>query len=96
MGTLFLDEIGERPLDVQVKLLRLLQQRETEKLGSTTRAAVDVRVIAATHRNLAAMVEDGTFGGDLYCGLSVVRWTYRPCGNARTTSRIWLSTCLLV
>jgi len=71
-GTLFLDEIGELPLEMQVKLLRLLQHGEVEKLGATGRIAVDVRVVAATNRNLQAMIEDGTFREDLYYRLAVV------------------------
>jgi DNA-binding NtrC family response regulator len=71
-GTLFLDEIGELPLELQVKLLRLLQQGEIEKIGATEPQIVDVRVIAATHRNLAAMAEDGTFREDLYYRLAVI------------------------
>lgn len=71
-GTLFLDEIGELPLELQVKLLRLIQQGEVEKLGITGVTKIDVRIIAATHRNLQAMVEDGAFREDLYYRLAVI------------------------
>jgi DNA-binding NtrC family response regulator len=71
-GTLFLDEIGELPLELQVKLLRLIQQGEIEKLGFAGVSKVDVRIIAATHRNLQAMVEDETFREDLYYRLAVI------------------------
>ena len=71
-GTLFLDEIGEMPLELQVKLLRLLQQGEVEKVGATEVMRVDVRVIAATHRNLQTMIEDGAFRDDLYYRLAVI------------------------
>jgi two-component system NtrC family response regulator len=71
-GTLFLDEIGELPLELQVKLLRLIQQGEIEKLGVTGVTRIDVRIIAATHRNLEAMVEDGAFREDLYYRLAVI------------------------
>lgn len=71
-GTLFLDEIGEMPGELQVKLLRLVQQGELEKVGATSPARVDVRLVAATHRNLRAMIEDGSFREDLYYRLAVI------------------------
>jgi two-component system NtrC family response regulator len=71
-GTLFLDEIGEMPLELQVKMLRLIQQGEIEKVGGTEPSKVNVRIIAATHRNLTAMIEDETFREDLYYRLAVI------------------------
>lgn len=71
-GTLFLDEIGEMPGELQVKLLRLIQQGEVEKVGAASTLHVDVRIIAATHRDLKAMIEDGTFREDLFYRLAVI------------------------
>jgi DNA-binding NtrC family response regulator len=71
-GTLFLDEIGEMPLELQVKMLRVIQQGEIEKIGGSQPGKVDVRIIAATHRNLQAMLEDETFREDLYYRLAVI------------------------
>ena len=71
-GTLFLDEIAEIPLDLQAKLLRLLQERTYERVGDAKQMTLEARVIAATHRDLAAMVAKGTFREDLYYRLRVV------------------------
>jgi len=70
-GTLFLDEVGDISLELQSKLLRVLQEKEFERLGSTRTQQVDVRIVAATHRDLKQMVEEGTFRRDLYYRLHV-------------------------
>jgi sigma-54 specific flagellar transcriptional regulator A len=70
-GTLFLDEIGDMPLPMQVKLLRVLQERTFERVGSNKTQSVDVRIITATHKNLEKMIEDGSFREDLFYRLNV-------------------------
>jgi DNA-binding NtrC family response regulator len=71
-GTLFLDEIGEMPVDLQSKVLQLIEHGDIEKVGAAVSARVDIRILAATHRNLPAMVENGTFREDLYYRLNVI------------------------
>lgn len=70
-GTLFLDEIGDMPLNMQVKILRVLQEKTYERVGGTKTIPTDVRIIAATHKNLETMIEEGTFREDLFYRLNV-------------------------
>jgi transcriptional regulator with PAS, ATPase and Fis domain len=82
-GTLFLDEIGEMPRGVQVKLLRALQEREVTPVGASEAIPVDVRVVAATHRDLEGMIEEGAFREDLFYRLDVVPIEIPPLRERR-------------
>ena len=77
-GTLFLDEIGELPLEAQARLLRLLQEKEVRRLGATQTRSVDIRLVAATHRNLKQLAAEGLFREDLYYRLNVIELIIPP------------------
>lgn len=82
-GTLFLDEIGELTLDLQIKLLRVLQERTFERVGGTDPVSVDIRVVAATNKDLAKLVEEGKFREDLFYRLNVVQVPIPPLRERR-------------
>jgi two-component system response regulator PilR (NtrC family) len=82
-GTLFLDEVADLPLAMQVKLLRAIQEKQVRKVGATSEDAVDVRIICATHQNLAARVEAGKFRQDLYYRLAVIELKMPPLRECR-------------
>jgi formate hydrogenlyase transcriptional activator len=82
-GTLFLDEIGDVSLELQPKLLRALQEREFERLGSTKTIRVDVRLIAATHRDLQSMIRNNQFREDLFYRLNVFPIEIPPLRDRR-------------
>jgi sigma-54 dependent transcriptional regulator, acetoin dehydrogenase operon transcriptional activator AcoR len=85
-GTLFLDEIGDMPLELQLKLLRALQEREFERLGGTRTVRVNVRVVAATNQDLEQLVAKKLFRGDLFYRLNVILIHLPCCANAFRTS----------
>jgi two-component system response regulator PilR (NtrC family) len=82
-GTLFLDEVAELPLHLQVKLLRVIQERSVRPVGANTELPLDVRILSATHKNLAALVEEGRFRHDLYYRINVIELPVPPLRERR-------------
>ena len=93
-GTIFLDEIGELTPYMQVKLLRVLQEREIERVGDTRKKKIDIRIIAATHKDLNTLTREGTFREDLYYRLKVFPIGFRRCGSAWRISLCWSAASL--
>jgi DNA-binding NtrC family response regulator len=83
-GTIFLDEIGDMPPNLQVKLLRVLAEREIDRIGSTKSIPIDIRVITATHRNLETAIEEGRFREDLYYRLNIIPINLPPLRDRKT------------
>ena len=83
-GTIFLDEIGDMPPTLQVKLLRVLAEREIDRIGSTKSTPIDIRVITATHRNLETAIEEGQFREDLYYRLNIIPLNLPPLRDRKT------------
>ncbi len=93
-GTLFLDEIGDMPVDLQAKLLRALQEREVKPVGSTERRRINIRIIAATNRDLEAAIRAGTFRQDLYFRLNVVQVKLPPLRDRKSDIHILVTAFL--
>jgi transcriptional regulator with GAF, ATPase, and Fis domain len=91
-GTIFLDEVGELPAETQIALLRVLQEHEFERVGGAAPIRTDVRVIAATNRDLEAAIAEGKFRSDLFSGSTYFRLTCPLCGNDQKTFPCWSST----
>ena len=87
-GTLFLDEINSLPIDVQGKLLRTIEEKSIQRIGSTKTKKVDFRLIAATNRNLQKLVEQGKFREDLYYRIQVIPLTIPPVRKHAQTSKL--------
>ena len=93
-GTLFLDEVAELPLSMQVKLLRAIQEKSIRPVGANNEVAVDVRILSATHKNLAALVDDGRFRHDLYYRINVIELRVPPLRERREDLPLLASTVL--
>ena len=91
-GTIFLDEIGEMGAVMQVKLLRVLQERRFRRVGGLEELTADIRVIAATNQDLAKAVSDGRFREDLFYRINVIPSVFRRCASGARTSPCWRST----